>query len=190
MGQRLNLEIVDNNGVLANSYYHWSAYSGSAIALTESVISSYFDLPEDLSSLGMAVCMLQETGSGIYSEERERIDADASGRYKGIEFHNAMDRNRGLLSVTKPGIEETEKWEEGRVTVNIETETVSFGVVWEESSDEFNEEAGDDAFGDLEECSVDFDNISFEEFHEIRDVYEQYPDGFRTPNGYAVLWIG
>ena len=37
MGQRLNteriIEIVDNDKTLANSYYHWSAYTDSAVAL-------------------------------------------------------------------------------------------------------------------------------------------------------------
>jgi hypothetical protein len=27
MGQRLNIEIVKNGDVLANSYYHWSGFS-------------------------------------------------------------------------------------------------------------------------------------------------------------------
>lgn len=28
MGQRLNIEITDGEKTLANSYYHWPAYSG------------------------------------------------------------------------------------------------------------------------------------------------------------------
>ena len=27
MGQRLNIEVVSRGNVIANSYYHWSAYS-------------------------------------------------------------------------------------------------------------------------------------------------------------------
>ena len=191
MGQRLNLEIVNNNGVLANSYYHWSAYSGSAIELTEAVLSAFYDSPEDISQLGLAVFMLQETGAGIYSEERERINADESGLYNGIEFQNSRDRNCGLLSVTQVGIDDTERWEEGRVTVNIENETVNFDVVWECTAEEYNDDMEDeDAFDELTECDVSFEDIPFDEFYGVRDVWETYQDGFRTPSGYAVTWIG
>ena len=31
MGQRLNIEIVNGETSLANAYYHWSAYTKSAL---------------------------------------------------------------------------------------------------------------------------------------------------------------
>lgn len=39
MGQRLNIEILKNGEVLANSYYHWSGFSNSAINLTIYIIN-------------------------------------------------------------------------------------------------------------------------------------------------------
>lgn len=41
MGQRLNIEIVKNGEVLANSYYHWSGFSDCAVNLTEKIIKDY-----------------------------------------------------------------------------------------------------------------------------------------------------
>lgn len=41
MGQRLNIEIVKNGEVLANSYYHWAAYSEVAIDLAIQIINKY-----------------------------------------------------------------------------------------------------------------------------------------------------
>lgn len=191
MGQRLNLEIVDNNGVLANSYYHWSAYSGSAIELTEAALGAFYDSPEDISQLGLAVFMLQETGAGLSSGEMGRVSTDQSGIYNGIEFRNARDRNSGLLSVTKAGIEETERWEEGRVTVNIEDETVDFGVVWTCTADEYNEDMeDDDAFDSLPCYDCPMSGVSFEDFCSIRTTYEDHPDGFVDSDGYVVTWIG
>lgn len=191
MGQRLNLEIVDNKGTLANSYYHWSAYTGSAIELTESVLSAFYDLPDDMSRLELAVSMLQETGAGVYSEEWERIGNDSSNKYSGIHFQNARDRNCGLLSVTEQGIEETERWEEYRVTVNIESKIVDFQVVYESDPEEYNDDMDDeDAFDNLTECDIAFENVPFHEFYTVRGVFEDYPDGFRTQSGHAVTWIG
>lgn len=191
MGQRLNLEIVDNREVLANAYYHWSAYTGSAIELTEAAIGAFYDAPADISQLGLAVFMLQKTGAGIYSEEDCRIAEDATGKFKGIEFRDARDRNCGLLSVTKVGIESTEQWEEGRVTINIEDETVDFGVAWTYTADEYNDDMeDDDAFDMLPRYDCQMCGVPIDEFCNIKSAYENHPDGFADSDGYAVTWIG
>ena len=47
MGQRLNIEIKKDSKVLANSYYHWSAYTSSALQmLPKSIDSSPPRMPE------------------------------------------------------------------------------------------------------------------------------------------------
>lgn len=38
MGQRLNIEIMKDNKVLANAYYHWAAYTGAALELCQCII--------------------------------------------------------------------------------------------------------------------------------------------------------
>ena len=38
MGQRLNIEIMSGEKVLANAYYHWSAYTASAAELTKIIL--------------------------------------------------------------------------------------------------------------------------------------------------------
>ena len=47
MGQRLNIEIKKDSKVLANAYYHWSAYTSSALQmLPKSIDSSPPRMPE------------------------------------------------------------------------------------------------------------------------------------------------
>lgn len=189
MGQRLNLEIVDNNCVLANAYYHWSAYSGSAIALTETALNAFYDVPDDLSVRGHAVFMLQETGAGVYQEEFARINKNESLLDIGVDYRNAIDRNRGLLSVTNVGIVETERWEECRVTINIEDCSIDFDVLWSCSRDEYEDDCEICAYDDLPEHDVFFNNIPFDEFFRIREAFELYSSGFKTTDGTAVIWI-
>ena len=43
MGQRLNIEIINDDKVLANAYYHWAGYTTSAISLTETILHSFID---------------------------------------------------------------------------------------------------------------------------------------------------
>ncbi len=46
MGQRLNIEVCYDGAVLANSYCHWSAYTGSALCLFKDVLEAYRDHPD------------------------------------------------------------------------------------------------------------------------------------------------
>ena len=39
MGQRLNVEIWNNGEVLANAYYHWSAYTESAAHIVDKALN-------------------------------------------------------------------------------------------------------------------------------------------------------
>jgi hypothetical protein len=189
MGQRLNLEIRFRGEVLANAYYHWSAYTGSSIELTEAALDAYYDVPEHFSAVGIAVHMLQATGAGIYPDEEERVEKDPSGLFSGISFRPAADRNRGLVSVTEKGIADTERWEEGRVTIHLDSQSVEFGVYSEYTKNEY-EEYEELKFEDLELLSVNlYDEIPFGDFWELRSLYESFPDGFRTTNGDAVMWI-
>lgn len=38
MGQRLNIEMKTKGKVVANCYYHWSAYTMTALQLTKEII--------------------------------------------------------------------------------------------------------------------------------------------------------
>lgn len=48
MGQRLNIEIMKNDKVLANAYYHWSAYTSSALELCAYIIEEIKNVPDVL----------------------------------------------------------------------------------------------------------------------------------------------
>lgn len=78
MGQRLNIEIINNGQVLANAYYHWSAYTLSSLELVAKVLSAYNKISLDTSEAvrlaeyqEKAVWALQSTGAGLPDDERE-----------------------------------------------------------------------------------------------------------------------
>ena len=73
MGQRLNIEIKrrKDNKVLANSYYHWSAYTSSSLHLAEEIIENIYDIirKEKVSDEIKAIQLLQTTGAGLMENE-------------------------------------------------------------------------------------------------------------------------
>lgn len=178
MGQRLNIEIVNGEKPLANCYYHWSAYTGSALEITRAIIDAYHN--SDLTvGLSMAVSLLEETGGGVNEEERVNINKKPA-KYRGIKFKDATDRNCGLISVTEHGMEETRRWEEGRVTVDLGNETFCFDVLWAYSVEEYEEEF-DEEYNEpvdkLAKCEYDLSAVPFADIDGLIDFVDDNPDG-------------
>lgn len=191
MGQRLNIEIVNSDGVLANAYYHWSAYTGSAIELTLMAVGKYWEVENIDKDLQKAVKMLEATGAGITDGELISIKADRR-LSSGITYSSICNnRNLGLIAVTENGIEETRRWEEGRVTIDIESKTVEFMVLWECTEEEYNENMEDDyAYSRLNRMEFDFSSIPFENIHRLEAIYQDNPNGIICSDGYVVDWMG
>lgn len=103
MGQRLNIEIKSKGKVVANCYYHWSAYTRSALQLTKEIISN-FDSIQDNDDVERSVKLLESTGAG-YS-----------------------DRNAGLIATSEEEMKDTRYWEEARVTIDMDNKTFDFNV--------------------------------------------------------------
>ena len=185
MGQRLNIEITDGEKTLANSYYHWSAYSGPALCLLKEIICAYKSA-KSVRMLDIAVELLQATGAGINEDERSRIDADKSGRFDNIHFNEATNRNDGLIAVTDEGIEETRSWEEGRVTIDLASESFAFDVFWRYLQEEFKEEYECDECDDFPERDFDFcESTPFSDITKVEELMNECPDGYRLQIGRA-----
>lgn len=125
MGQRLNMEILKNGEVLANSYYHWSGFSNSAINLAIHIINNFdyvkkYKVEEYIKNqdLLFAIRLLEETGAGVEDiEETRKLLEDQT---MNLKLKPCINRNEGIIAITKEEIEEMRYWEEGRVSIDIE----------------------------------------------------------------------
>lgn len=63
MGQRLNIEIKNNEKTLANCYYHWSGYTASSLGLTKQIIEAYKANDDIKADVQGAVALLRITGA-------------------------------------------------------------------------------------------------------------------------------
>src|SRR5574344_363439 len=149
MGQRLNIQIEMNipdsneSKVLANAYYHWSGYTSSAYELVKSIADSPYCC-EDCTftdPVEKAIRLLEATGAGLSKEEF--TEAYPEGKYK-----LSTNRNDGLIAISIEGIQETQHWEEARVTINLSTGMVDMGGVY--YLDEVEEEETTEDIPELE----------------------------------------
>lgn len=187
MGQRLNIEIVNGDTVLANAYYHWSAFTFPALELTAEIVKGIDKVPSE-NKLEQAIALLELTGAGVDDEEWARIESDTTGKFDELVFKEAKNRNRGLISVTEEGMQETETLEEGRVSIDLEKKTICFDVVDGLSLEEYRADFEDAPSLPVVD-GIDFYNVPFSRFHELIGIIHMYEYGIRLSNGTVVLWI-
>lgn len=202
MGQRLNVEITKNGDILANAYYHWSAYTMDALRLTERIIHDYLDIyglpltyyPDEISDLEIATRLLIMTGAGVDAIERDRLKADPPEglftKQGSIILPRSVNRNAGLIAVTKEGIEETRKWEEGRVTIDIGTKNVDFQVCSYLTKEEVDECCDGLDTSTLVESDFDISKQSFNTYlnGRVSEFVKAHPEGYKHGDDY-ILWI-
>lgn len=175
MGQRLNIEIVKNGEVLANSYYHWDAFSNVAINLAIKIINNFDYIKKhnvedyiENKDLLFAIRLLEETGAGISNiDNARRLLKDKTNNLK---LKKCEGRNEGIIGITKEDIEETRYWEEGRVSIDIEKKTVDFNVINEYTVEELKEEYDEEDIKEMniKEINRNFKNIPFEDIFELK----------------------
>lgn len=174
MGQRLNIEILKNDEILANSYYHWSGFSNSAVDLAVQIISNFEHIKKyrvekyiKNQDLLFAIRLLEETGAGISNIDKARKLLEDNTN--NLLIKKCDGRNEGIIGITKEDIEETRYWEEGRVSIDIEKQTVDFNVIDEYTTEELKKDCEEEIKElNIKEIYRSFKNIPFEDIFELK----------------------
>lgn len=158
MGQRLNISIEKDGKVLANAYYHWSAYTMPSLELLKEVFNALNSVENIENDKLKAIALLEITGAHLTPTEIDYLNELNLLTKEEIETLNvAQSRNDGLIAISKNGIEETEAWAEHTITIDLGKKIIIFDVFF------FYEEkdCGEDNICNID---MDFPNIKFEDF--------------------------
>lgn len=142
MGQRLVVTIEKNEKAIAKIYYHWSAYTYSALLETKKVINCIYN-HKDESEKEMLLRLIrfcEDNGGGIKgdTEEFEYIKNIYPNEIFKTENYS---RNEGLIALSEKGMADLQRWSEGDVNINLDDDSVEFGVYCGyENLEEYNEE--------------------------------------------------
>lgn len=177
MGQRLNLEIMSSGEVLANAYYHWSGYTESSAELMMQVLDDMTLLKgKNMEPIMVAIKLLENTGAGTNTEEIKIIKEEVEKKHFPEElakykYKPCVNRNEGIIAVSRAGIEETRDWAEGTVQIDLDTGRVNFKALWEIVRDDFDsEEEYKERIADAYELDYDLSNMSKEEATAFAEV--------------------
>lgn len=131
MGQRLNIEIIDSNyKILANCYYHNKGFTRKALELSKQILDKLEYIhrnPEKFKKFTnkeIAVYLLYKDILGPGIENKMIRDANtsliyASENFKSLPVKKVINRDEGMICLTKDSIEDTRYWEEARLSINI-----------------------------------------------------------------------
>ena len=181
MGQRLNIEIIENGKCLANAYYHWSAYTDSSFELAREVIEAIPTINEKNPVL-KAIKLLEVTGARLIESDLEYA------KEIGIvsDFIIVTNRNDGLIGITEKSIDETIKWQEHALYIYLDEERMNFQViynqkVWEWEKDQKEYEDNPKKREDLPVLDIDFTDVKFDKINDFGSFLKKHhEDEFLT----------
>lgn len=191
MGQRLVVSIESIGECLAKIYYHWSAYTVSALYETQKIVDCIYNKKDETKEelLLRLIRFCEANGGGIDGNEDEFNYI--KGLYPNQTFKkDGYSRNNGLIALSKNGMEDLQGWSEGDVTINIDEDVVHCDVYnYYESLLEYNEERAewDEDFKngiplkDVPDIGYDLANIDIEDIGAAIEALE-------NANGYVVRY--
>ena len=193
MGQRLVINIIKDNERIANIYYHWSAYSVSALYEAQKLLDSgVFDGCNSTAEMQVKLIHFIESiggciDGGNYSKEYQEI----SKMFSKETFKADGSRSKGLIAITPDGMESMESWAEGILEINLDEDMIYNSVYnlltleeynnWRDEEDQKKlEDIPERAdinidsipFGDLEDMIDRLENIEGYEFRQGETIYE------------------
>lgn len=160
MGQRLNIEIKENNELLANALYQWSGFTSASLVLTQCILDNVENIKYD-DPVAKAIKLLECTGAGMTDWEMVYGVKNIKD-FDSYHFKHGQNRNEGFISISPEGMAYNEEYEDIRVEIHLDTRIVKFHGVYQVS-----EEKAEDWI----EYDVDLDSIRFEDFSKIKDDF-------------------
>ena len=127
MGQRLVITAKYKNQEIAKIYFHWSAYTVSALQeayyLINAINISDYTTIEDLQLQLIRYCEGNggSVDGGEYSEEMKYVKFI----FPKEEFKGDGNRNQGLIAISDVGRDEMQRYGEGDLIINFDSQEVS-----------------------------------------------------------------
>lgn len=196
MGQRLNIQIEKDKKPIANAYYHWSAYTGTALEMTREVLEKLKEVQNyNVDPLVIAYQLLSVTGAKLNEQEYLHIsNLDRGPHFDLLKttfdyLPLEVNRNDGLISFSDEGMKDTNYWAEGGVVINLDDGTFYFDVFHSEDtldeiidSYDLDEEDIDDI--PVLHDEIDFDNMKLENIPQLERIFSR-----ASSNQYGLAYL-
>lgn len=194
MGQRLVITLKDSGKDLAKIYYHWSAYSVSAIQEAKSLLDNldstgFFEAKDENQKILSIIRAVEMNGGGLNQSSDElaylsKILPDETFKTEGYS------RNNGLVAFTEEGMEDLQGWSEGDLTIDFDSGMVYNAVFSYLSEDELVDwyDMTDSSIVKIPEFSIDISEFKIADIDEVEDsLLNELPDIYKFGEEYIGL---
>lgn len=147
MGQRLVITVHAFDEDIATIYYHWSAYTTSALQEAKDIINKvdWFNSTNKDELILRITRYLESCGGGVDLNDRKVFEE----KYPGEKFSDDINRNYGLIAISEDSMAQQQNWSEGDLTIDFDAEKVYNEVMFTYvSEEEFKHERADAGFED------------------------------------------
>lgn len=128
MGQRLVVTIQNEGRDIAAIYYHWSAYTHSALYETRKIINCIYNhMDETEEQMLLKLIRFVENEGGCIRGNIAEHDYIKS-LYPDEIFNDEGSRNNGLIALSEDGICDLQSWSESDVCIQLDSDMVNFCV--------------------------------------------------------------
>ena len=191
MGQRLVVEIQKDGRTIAGIYYHWSAYTMSALYTVKDIVNCLTDKENRIKDLRLRLIRFVENeggciDGGIDSDEYKSI----SEMYPNEKFVEHGSRNHGLIALTEDGINAIRDWSEGTIYINLDTKEITNWVIFNyQNIDDYNDFMQENkTLEDIEELNINIIDIRFEDLKYVIDKLDNF-GGYLFRNGNEIYQL-
>ena len=191
MGQRLVITVKNNEENIAKIYYHWSAYSLSALEETREVLDCLLNNDNPIKDLRLRLIRFVESRGGCIDGGSESDEFKAiQEMYPNEKFKSDGSRNEGLIALTKDGMSSIQTWSEGDVDIDLDDGMIYNSVYWSEYFDDYKKWRKDNYDEDVQienipEYKVDISEMTFDELDNAIEFLENL-DGYEYRIGKTV----
>lgn len=168
MGQRLVVSVQSCGENIARIYYHWSAYTRSALSeardIIECICSTNAKSEKEIQLALIHMC--EKNGGGINGGIGSVEGIYIQNMFPNEEFKKeSPDRSYGLIAITESGMNDMMLWAEGELTIDIDERMVYNDVFLSFSFDSWKETYAEDVYGKTKE---ELDSMTLDDIEQLR----------------------
>lgn len=128
MGQRLVITVHAFDEDIAKIYYHWSAYTTSALDEAQKILKNvkWEDTTSKNELILRIVRFMESNGGCIDFEDKPEFNK----RFPNVEFKDDGSRNDGLVAISKQVMDKQKYWSEGDLIIDFDNEMICNSVFW------------------------------------------------------------
>ena len=132
MGQRLVVTVRKNEEDICKIYYHWSAYTMSALDEARKIVDVIYNNEDETTrDLQLRLIRFCEQNGGCIDGGCDSAEYECiQDIFPNEHFKEDGSRSDGLIAISRQGMDDLQKWSEGDLTIDLDEERIYNNVLF------------------------------------------------------------